>query len=47
MIIGGITGALLGTFINKKISNQGVAKLFRLVLILLIVINSLNIIKFL
>ncbi len=47
MIIGGITGALLGAFINKKISNQGVAKLFRLVLILLIVINSLNIIKFL
>lgn len=46
MIVGGISGAIAGRYINSKIDNRKVEKLFIMLMILMIGINIYNIIKF-
>lgn len=46
MLAGGIGGALLGTMISKRIDNKGVEKLLKMLLIIIIVIDFYNVIKF-
>ena len=46
MVIGGILGGTLGSRVNKKISEEGVDKLFIALMIVIIGINIYNAIKF-
>lgn len=47
MVIGGVTGGMVGSKINKKISVKGVNKLFIAIMVVIILINIYNAIKFL
>lgn len=42
MIIGGVTGAVAGSYISKKLSHRKIEKLFIIVLCILILINGYN-----
>lgn len=44
MILGGISGALIGSTISRKLSHDGVDRLFMIVLIIIIIISGRNII---
>ncbi len=46
MIIGGITGGLLGSWISKKLSLRGVDKLFCLVMGIIILVSIFNLVRF-
>lgn len=46
MIIGGVAGGLLGSKINRKISNEGVGKLFIALMVVIVFICMYNILKF-
>ncbi len=47
MVIGGLLGGICGRFMNKKLNNQTVDKLFDGMMIVIIVINIYNIYKYL
>ena len=46
MIAGGISGAMVGSMISKKMDNTGVEKLLKGLLILIIIMDSYNILKY-
>ncbi len=46
MVIGGITGGICGRAVNKKIEACTVDKLFIALMVVMILINLYNIIKF-
>ena len=46
MIIGGILGGTLGSKVNKKIDENGVNKLFIVLMIVIVGINIYNAVKF-
>ena len=46
MVIGGILGGTLGSKVNKKIDEEGVNKLFIMLMIVIIGINIYNAFKF-
>ena len=46
MIFGGISGAILGSHIAKKISNKSVELILKALLITMILVNSVNAVKF-
>lgn len=45
MVVGGISGALLGGYFNKRMSNANVATLFKVVLVLIMLINLWNVVR--
>ena len=47
MAVGGIVGALIGSAISKRMKNVQVEKFFRILLIVIFLINCWNIVKFL
>ena len=46
MVVGGIGGALIGAAISKRIDNKGVEKVLKILLIIIILIDFYNILKF-
>ncbi|MBR5577534.1 MAG: sulfite exporter TauE/SafE family protein [Lachnospiraceae bacterium] len=46
MVVGGIGGALIGAAISKRIDNKGVEKVLKLLLIIIILIDFYNVLKF-
>lgn len=46
MVIGGVAGGLFGSKVNRKISNEGVSKLFIALMVVIIFICMYNILKF-
>ena len=46
MVIGGIGGALIGAAISKRIDNKGVEKILKALLIIIILIDFYNVLKF-
>ena len=46
MVVGGILGGTLGSKVNKKISEEGVNKLFIALMAVIIGINIYNAVKF-
>ena len=46
MVVGGIPGGTLGSRVNKKISEEGVNKLFIALMAVIIGINIYNAVKF-
>lgn len=47
MVLGGITGAMSGSRINKLITSKGVEKLFVWLMVIIVLINIYNVIRFL
>ena len=46
MVIGGISGALVGAAISKKIDNKGVEKILKALLVVIIIMDFYNILKY-
>ena len=46
MICGGISGALVGSMISKKIDNRGVEKILKILLLVIIFIDFYNVLKY-
>lgn len=46
MVLGGIGGALIGAIISKRIDNKGVEKVLKALLIVIILIDFYNVLKF-
>ena len=46
MVVGGIGGALIGAAISKRIDNKGVEKVLKALLIIIILIDFYNVLKF-
>lgn len=46
MVAGGITGALVGAAISKRLDNSGVEKILKTLLVVLITISFYNILQF-
>ena len=46
MVAGGIMGALIGSAISKRIDNKGVEKVLKVLLIIIILIDFYNVIKY-
>ena len=46
MVIGGILGGTLGSRVNKKIDEEGVNKLFIMLMLVIVFINIYNAFKF-
>ena len=46
MVAGGIGGALIGAAISKRIDNKGVEKILKALLIVIIMIDFYNVLKF-
>lgn len=46
MVIGGISGALIGAAISKRIDNKGVEKILKTLLLVLVAIDFYNVIKY-
>ena len=46
MVIGGIAGGVCGRFLNKKLSERTVDKLFISLMLVIVVINIYNIYRF-
>lgn len=46
MIAGGISGALVGSAISKRIDNKGVEKVLKVLLLIIVAMNFYNVLKF-
>lgn len=46
MVAGGISGALIGAAISKRIDNKGVEKILRILLLIIIAIDFYNVLKY-
>lgn len=46
MVVGGVGGALIGANISKRIDNKGVEKILKILLIVIIMIDFYNVLKF-
>ena len=46
MVAGGIAGALIGASVTKRIDNKGVEKVLKILLIVIILIDFYNVIKY-
>lgn len=47
MCVGGVSGALIGSYITSKLNSKGVQKAFLILMIIIIMINIYNLVKFL
>lgn len=47
MCVGGVSGALIGGYISSKLNSKGVQKAFLILMIVIILINVYNLVKFL
>ena len=46
MVIGGISGALIGAMVSKRIDNRGVEKILKILLIVIVMIDFYNVLKY-
>ena len=46
MVIGGISGALVGAAISKRIDNKGVEKILKILLLIIVAMDFYNILKY-